>query len=74
MIQSCIQAWDGKLEKSDIVRGTGIELQSVHNIIESLKNDEIVQEQENSKLSCLKRKFSDDAVRAMRKRANNISQ
>ena len=42
-------------------------------MIKSLKNDGIIQEQENGRLSCVKRKFSDDAVRAMRERAIKIA-
>ena len=72
-IQACVQTWNGKLEESDIVRGTGIENQAVHSMIKSLKNDGIIQEQENGRLSCVKRKFSDDAVRAMRERAIKIA-
>ena len=73
-IQACVQTWNGKLEESDIARGTGIENQTVHSIVKSLINDGIVQEQENGRLSCVKRKFSDDAVRAMRERARKIAQ
>lgn len=64
MVQACIQSWEGKLKESDIVRGTGIECQAVRSIIELLKNDGIIQEQENGRLNCIKRKFSNDAVRS----------
>jgi hypothetical protein len=44
-IQSCIQAWDGKLDESDIIRGTGIEIQTVQSMIKILKDNGIIQEQ-----------------------------
>jgi predicted transcriptional regulator len=73
-IQSCIQAWDGKLDESDIIRGTGIEVKTVQSMIKSLKDNGIIQEQENGRLYCIKRKFSNDAIRAMRERARRIAQ
>jgi hypothetical protein len=69
VIHASIQAWDGKLEESDIVRGTGINLEIVRGIIGLLSRNGIIQQTENGRWKCLKRKISSSAVIAMQKRA-----
>jgi hypothetical protein len=71
VIYASIQAWDGKLEESDIVRGTGINLEIVRGIIDLLNRNGMIQKTENGRWKCLKRKISSSAVRAMQERAKN---
>jgi hypothetical protein len=70
VIHASIQAWDGKLKESDIVRGTGINIEIVRVIIDLLSRNGIIQKTENGRWKCLKRKISSSAVMAMQERAN----
>lgn len=69
VIHASIQAWDGKLEESDIVRGTGINLEIVRGAIDLLSRNGMIQKTENGRWKCLRGKISSSAVIAMQERA-----